>query len=113
MSLTRCAMSRTPSPVLRTPSPPQRTAIEFRHFLASEDDATPELRRSGLFVANRSHPAKSPVGATFSASMPLLRSFGFLPFALYKYAAPMGLKKAPLALKSTAAPPLGERRGEG
>src|SRR6266581_769788 len=52
-----------------------------------------QLRRSGLFVAKGSYPAKSPVGATFSASMPLLRSFGFLPFSLYKYAAPMGLKK--------------------
>ena len=61
-----------------------------------------QLRRSGLFVANRSRPAKSPVGATFSASKPLRRSFGFLPFALYKYSAPMGLKKAALAINSTA-----------
>src|SRR5438876_6045932 len=105
MRLIRGAMSRTPSPVLRTTSPPQGTAIELRHFLASEDDATPELRRSGLFVANGSHPAKNPVGATFSASMPLLRSSGFLPFALYKYAAPMGLKKAPLPLNSMAVLP--------
>jgi hypothetical protein len=84
---------------------PGPTAIESRHFLASEDDAMRQLRRSGLFVANGSHPAKSPVGATFSASRPLLRSFGFLPFALYKYAAPMGLKKAALALNSMAAHP--------
>jgi hypothetical protein len=68
---------------------PGPTAVELRNFLASEDDAMRQLRRSGLFVANGSHPAKSPVGATSSASMPLLRSFGFLPFALYKYAAPM------------------------
>ena len=64
-----------------------------------------QLRRSGLFVANGSHPAKSPVGATFSASMPLLRSSGFLPFALYKYAVPMGLKQAPLPLNSRAVLP--------
>ncbi len=75
-----------------------------------------QLRRSGLFVANRSHPAKSPVGATSSASMPLLRSFGFLPFALYKYAAPMGLKKAPLPLDSMTVlpgPPRSFLAGEG
>src|SRR6266568_9388861 len=78
------------------------TAVELRNLLASDDDAMRQLRRSGLFVANGSHPAKSPVGATFSASMPLLRSFGFLPFALYKYAAPMGLKKAPLPPNSMA-----------
>jgi hypothetical protein len=59
------------------------------------------LRRSDLFVANGSHPAKSPVGAAPSLRMPLLRSFGFLPFAIYKYDAPMGLGKAPLALNST------------
>src|SRR5216684_2266825 len=61
-----------------------------------------QLRRSDLFVADGSHPAKSPVGAACSASMPLLRSFDFLPFAIYKYAAPMGLGKAPLALNSMA-----------
>src|SRR5437899_1545732 len=66
------------------------TNIEFRDFLAGEEAATPELRRSGLFVANGSHLAKRPVGAASSASMPLLRSFRFLPFAIYKYAAPMG-----------------------
>src|SRR6266571_8152180 len=31
-----------------------------------------------------------PVGAASSASMPLLRSFDFLPLAIYKYAAPDG-----------------------
>src|SRR6266700_8065104 len=77
---------------------PGPAAVELRNFLASEDDAMRQLRRSGLFVANGSHPAKSPVGATFSASMPLLRSFGFLPFAFYKYIAPMGLKKVPCPL---------------
>ena len=77
---------------------PGPTTIEVRDFLACEDAATPELRRSGLFVANGSHPAKSPVGAASSASMPLLRSFRFLPFALYKYGAPMGLKKVPSPL---------------
>src|SRR6266700_6514 len=65
--------------------------------------ARPQLRRSDLFVANGSHPAKSPVGAASSASMPLLRSFGVLPFAIYKYAAPLGLGKLPLALNSMAA----------
>jgi hypothetical protein len=35
--------------------------------------------------------------------MPLLRSFDFLPFALYKYAATMGLGEATLALNSMAA----------
>src|SRR6266446_289878 len=34
----------------------------------------PQLRRSELFVADGSQPAKSPVGAASSASMPLLRS---------------------------------------
>src|SRR6266567_7126569 len=65
--------------------------------------ARPQLRRSDLFVANGSHPAKSPVGAASSASMPLLRSFDVLPFAIYKYAAPLGLGKLPLALNSMAA----------
>jgi len=95
---------------------PGPTAVELRNFLASEDYAMRQLRRSGLFVANRSHPAKSPVGATSSASMPLLRSFGFLPFALYKYAAPMGLKKAPLPLDSMTVlpgPPRSFLAGEG
>ena len=32
------------------------------------------------------------------ALMPLLRSFGFWRFAFYKYAAPLGLRKAPFAL---------------
>src|SRR2546428_13649936 len=62
-----------------------------------------QLRWSDLFVANGSHPAKSPVGAASSASMPLLRSFDVLPFAIYKYAAPLGLAKLPLALNSMAA----------
>ena len=35
--------------------------------------------------------------------MPLLRSFDFLPFASYKYAALMGLGNATLALNSMAA----------
>jgi hypothetical protein len=61
--------------------------------------------------ANGSQPAKSPVGAASSASMPLLRSFGFLPFAIYKDAAPMGLGKAPLALNSTAVPIRGKGWG--
>ncbi len=65
--------------------------------------ARPQLRRSDLFVADGSHPAKSPVGAACSASMPLLRSFDFLAFAIYKYAAPMGLGKATLALASMGA----------
>ena len=65
--------------------------------------ATPQLRRSDLFVADGSHPAKSPVEAASSALMPLLRSFDFLPFVIYKYAAPMGLGKATLALNSMAA----------
>ena len=89
------------------------TAIEFRDFLAGEEAATPELRRSGLFVANGCHLAKSPVGAASSASMPLLRSFPFLPFAIYKYAAPMGLGKARLALNSTAGHPGPLPQGEG
>jgi hypothetical protein len=62
----------------------------------------PQLRRSDLFVADVSRPAKSPVGAACSASMPLPRSFDFLTFAIYKHAAPMGLGKAPLALNSMA-----------
>ncbi len=78
------------------------TAVELRGFPAGDDDAMRQLRRSGLFVANGSHPAKSPVGASRSASMPLLRSFVLLPFATYKYAAPMGLGKARLALNSMA-----------
>ena len=67
------------------------------------DRAVPQLRRSDLFVADGSHPAKSPVGAASSASMPLLRSFDFLPFAIYNYAAPMGLGKPTLALNSMGA----------
>src|SRR5438309_661078 len=70
---------------------PGATAIELRDCLACEDAATPELRRSGLFVANGSHPAKSPVGATFSASMALLRSFGFFAVRFYKYFTPTEL----------------------
>ena len=70
--------------------------------------ARPQLRRSDLFVADGSQPAKSPVGAACSASMPLLRSFDFLPLAIYKYAAPMGLGKALLALNSKA---VGRRSG--
>ena len=35
--------------------------------------------------------------------MPLLRSFDFLPFAIYIYAAPMGLEKVTLALNLIAA----------
>ena len=65
--------------------------------------ARPQLRRSDLFVAEASHPAKSPVGAASSASMPLLRSFDVLPLAIYKYAAPMGLAIATLALDSMEA----------
>ena len=65
--------------------------------------AEPQLRRSDLFVADGSHPANSPVGAASSASMPLLQSFDFLSFVIYKYAAPMGLGKATLALNSMAA----------
>src|SRR5260370_10873691 len=42
---------------------------------ARDNDAMRQLRRSVLFVANGSHPAKSPVGAAPSAAMPLLRSF--------------------------------------
>src|SRR5216683_606865 len=57
-----------------------------------------QLRRSDLFVANGFHPAKSPVGAAPSASMPLLRSFGFWRFAIYTDAAPLALAKAYLAL---------------
>src|SRR5260370_7640191 len=41
--------------------------------------ATPQLRRSDLFVADGSHPAKSPVGVPFSPSIPLPRTFDFLP----------------------------------
>src|SRR5437899_6035060 len=67
--------------------------------------ARPQLRRSDLFVADVSRPAKSPVGAASSASMPLLRSFDFLPFATYKYAPPMGLGKTTLTLNSMAADP--------
>ena len=52
--------------------------------------AGPQLLRSDLFVADASHPAQRPVGAASSASMPLLRSFDFLSFAIYKYAAPRG-----------------------
>src|SRR5437879_424960 len=63
------------------------------------DRAVPQLRRSDLFVADGSHPAKSPVGAASSASMPLLRSFDCLQLAIYKYAAPMGLENAPLAIE--------------
>src|SRR5438445_4723193 len=65
--------------------------------------ARPQLRRSDLFVENGSDPGESPVGAASSASMPLLRSFGFLPFAIYKDTAPLGLGTTPLALSSTAA----------
>ncbi len=36
--------------------------------------ASPQLRRSDLFVADGFHQAKSPVGAASSGSMPLLRS---------------------------------------
>ena len=67
--------------------------------------AMSQLRRSDIFVANGSHPAKSPVGAASAASMPLLRSFDVLPFAIYKYAAPLGLGKAALALNSMAVGP--------
>ncbi len=56
--------------------------------------ARPQLRRSDLFVANGSHLVESPVGAASSASMPLPRSFDFLPFAIYKDTAPLGLGKA-------------------
>src|SRR5713226_5306308 len=75
--------------------------IELRDSLANEEAAKRQLR-SGLFVANGSHKAKSPVGAASSASMALLRSFADLPFAIYKYAAPLGLGKAPLPLNSLA-----------
>ncbi len=44
-----------------------------------------QLRRSGLLIANASRATKSPVGAAPSASMPLRRSFGFLPFAVYMF----------------------------
>ncbi len=53
------------------------SAVESRTVAASNSNAMRQLRRSGLFVANASHPAKSPVGAAPSASMPLLRSFVF------------------------------------
>src|SRR5438445_13036233 len=59
--------------------------------------ARPQLRRSDLFVENGSDPGESPVGAASSASMPLLRGFGILPFAIYKDTAPLGLGKALLA----------------
>src|SRR6266568_1873512 len=75
--------------------------IELMDFLVSEDAAIQQLCRSGLFVADGSRPAESPVGAASSASMPLLRSFVFSPFANYKDAAPMGLGKGPPALSST------------
>src|SRR6266567_4936262 len=77
------------SPVLVGDSPTGRTR--------------PQLRRSDLFVADGSRPAKSPVGAAPPAPMPLLRSFDFLPFAIYKYAAPLGLGKVTLGLSSMAA----------
>src|SRR5207245_8894 len=74
-----------------------------------------QLRRSGLFVANGSYPAKSPVGAAASASMPLLRSFDFLPFVIYKDGAPLGLGKARLALRdcleTTRGAVFGEKAG--
>src|SRR5260370_40753411 len=73
-------------------------ALRLGGLLASQEAAMQQLRRSGLFVASGSHPAKSPVGAASSTWMPLLRSFGFLPFAIYKDAAPMGLGKARLTL---------------
>ncbi len=66
------------------------TGVELRDFLVSEDAAMRQLRRSGLFVANGSQPANRPVGVAPPAPMPLLRSFVFLPFAIYKYAAPQG-----------------------
>jgi len=48
------------------------------------------LRRSGLFVANGSHPAASPVEATPSALMPLLRSFGFFAVRFLQRCRPNG-----------------------
>src|SRR6266702_662134 len=48
---------------------------------------------SVIYALSKGH---SPVGAASSDSMPLLRSFGFSPFARYKAAAPLGLRKASL-----------------
>ncbi len=53
-----------------------------------------QLCRSGLVIANEFCPGKSPVGASSSASMSLLRSFGHWRFGIYRDAAPMGLRKA-------------------
>ena len=77
-----------------------RPTIEDRPFTRRQQSqrrrikaAIRQLRRSGLVVANESSPARGPVGAASSASMALLRSFGFWRFACYKYAAPLGLGK--------------------
>src|SRR6266568_9173968 len=51
-------------------------------FLTVRNLVLGQLHERGLFVTNRFHPAKSPVGAASSASMALLRSFDVLPFAL-------------------------------
>ncbi len=40
--------------------------------------------------------------------MPLLRSFGILPYAIYKDTAPLGLGKGPPGFNST---PVGQRLG--
>ena len=65
-----------------------------------------QLRRSDLLVADESHPAESPVGAACSASMPLLRSFDFLPLAIYKYTAPTGLGTVTPAIELNGCKPL-------
>ena len=53
------------------------TGVELRDFLVSEDAAMRQLRRSGLFVANGSHPANRPVGRHLRLRC---RSYGALFF---------------------------------
>src|SRR5712691_5375668 len=66
-------------------------------FLTVRDLVSGQLRRSGLFKAKGIPPCQESRPAASFASMPLLRSFGFWRIGIYKYVAPLGLRKASLA----------------